>query len=240
MGWRFGVKRYNRKTKFCFKWFSMEKNSTTPLSKIVSPKNMLIAWALSLTLTANNPKVFAQKTQTQQEIFNMTEWDDKEPQNEQEKTFFINNFAHVINYVKDIDDLPYNPKYKNPQLAKKHNFPNKVDIDPKVLDTPKTSIEMVLWDKRFEIIPFLWIKIVSWEMINNKTLDDPKIILKLNNSFWPNVINMSCKELGKYAFYFNQIPKWWKKVFLSSFFTVREVSTKNTTPDKKLLTQNKN
>jgi len=99
-------------------------------------------------LTANSPKVFAQKEETQQELINNVDGESQNVQDnqekEKEKTYFINNFAHVLNYVKDVKDLPYNPRYKNPQLAEKHNFPNKVDIDPKIIDKPKSSISIIL------------------------------------------------------------------------------------------------
>jgi hypothetical protein len=95
-------------------------------------------------LTANSPKVFAQKEETQQELINNVDGENDELQNDKERAYFINNFAQILNYVKDIKDLPYNPKYKNPQLAEKHNFPNKVDIDPRIIDKPKSSITIVL------------------------------------------------------------------------------------------------
>ena len=220
----------------------MERNSTSPSPKIFSPKNLLIIWALSLTLTANSPKVFAQKEETQQELINNVDGESQNVQDnqekEKEKMYFINNFAHVLNYVKDVKDLPYNPRYKNPQLAEKHNFPNKVDIDPKIIDKPKSSISIILWGKKFEIVPFLGIKVLSREFKENKSLDDPKMILKLSNKFGPNTITMSCKEFAKYAYDFTQIPKGGKKIFFSSFFTVHEISSKESDSDKQLLTQN--
>ena len=197
-----------------------------------------MVWALSLTLTANSPKVFAQKEETQQELINNVDGENDELQNDKERAYFINNFAQILNYVKDIKDLPYNPKYKNPQLAEKHNFPNKVDIDPRIIDKPKSSITIVLWGKKFEIVPFLWIKVLSWEFRENKSLDDAKMVLKLSNKLGPSTITMSCKEFAKYAYDFTQIPKWGKKMFLSSFFTVHEISAKKTPEEKKLLTQN--
>lgn len=228
---------------FVSPWFSMERNSNTALSKIRSAKNLLTIWALSLTLTANNPKVFSQKTITQEEILNTVEGDNDGEimHNEQEKMYFINNFAHILNYVKDTSDLPFKPRYKNPEIAKKHNFPNKIDIAPKIIAPSKekdniSDICITLWDKEFKIVPFIGVKVLHWKFEANKTLDDVKMTLVLSNAIGPNVIHMSCKEFAEYAYDFTQIPKWGKKIFF--WFTVREVSQKDPTSQKKLLTQN--
>lgn len=197
------VKRY-----ILFDIVIMEKQKIVNSTHNKTLKNMLAVWALSLVLLGNPDNIVAQTQKTREDLaknINKTNEDII-------KQYFVNNFAPVINSVNHISDIPLKIKYKNPDFAAKYNFPDSIDISPKLIKwSPKRLVVVTIDDKKYNIIPYRGIKIKNMKIVPNKTLDDPKAILTLELIwFIPWDIQISCKEFAQYIYDLSRLDVWQK------------------------------
>lgn len=184
-------------------------------------RNLIVAWALWLTLTASD-NLSAQRQNTSQLLAK----DMVDHNIESMQKIYIDNLAPIINSIKNIDQIPIIPKYKNSLIAKKYNLPDSIDISPKVIHRPTDLVVLALWDKKYNVIPYKWIKIKDMKLVANKNLDDPKAIISLELvGLIPRNIEISCREFANYLYHIDQVPVWHKKSFFG--IHIKEVSQQN-------------
>ena len=206
----------------------MEKKNSWDQTHRGAIKNRLTIWALSLTLAANTPKVFAQAQQTKHELA-------KNMNNLKEDTIkaqFISVFSSMVSTINTISDFPLKVKFKDRNLVNTHHFPEYIDIQPKMIKKPEELLILTLWDKVYKITPYKGIKIKTMELVDNKNdLNANKAILWLQFiGFLPWNITISCKELAEYMYNLSRLPVgnkqslWWIHVEVLS----RSTKTRNT------------
>lgn len=128
------------------------------------------------------------------------------------KQYFVNSFAPIVNSIDKITDIPLKVKYKNRDLAEKNNFPDSIDINPKIINgSPKKLVVVTIDDKKYNIVPYRGIKIKNMKIVPNKTLDDPKAVLTLELiGFLPWDIEISSREFAQYIYDLSRMDAWEK------------------------------
>jgi len=176
----------------------MEKKDQSGHIHNTTLKNLLAVWALSFVLLGNSDNIVAQTQQTKQDLARNINKSNEDIL----KQYFVNSFAPVINSIDQLTDIPIKVKYKNNDLAQKNNFPDSIDISPKVINgSPKKLVVVTIDDKKYNIVPYKGIKIKNMKLVPNKTLDDPKAILTLELiGFFPWDIEISSREFAAYIY----------------------------------------
>lgn len=80
-------------------------------------------------MLGNSDNILAQTQQTKQDLAKNI----NKPNEDIVKEYFVNQFAPVVKSIDNISEIPLKIKYKNPELAQKYNFPDSIDIHPKVI-----------------------------------------------------------------------------------------------------------
>lgn len=179
----------------------------------------ILSGLLLLTLNASDFYVEAKENKTSNDIFCSLSEDSEKIL----KDKFMSEFTSNIDNISSVDELPRDISYRNSHLAEKYKFPKSIDLFPKNISSPTSSIRFSLWDRIFKVSMPLFIKIIDIKIDLNDKTGKWTIIVKLDLP-WKIVYNahFNYQEISELVYNIIKIPNWGGKMFFA--INVKEIT----------------